>query len=157
VSFEKEIRPIFEQNCFSCHKGSNAKSDLSLETQESVLEGGTLSGPAVIARKSAESPLVQYLRGIKTPRMPFGGPPLPEKQIGLIEKWIDQLPEDEPELALKKAEAAAALAQKELASAQAHLPALEARIAADKAAYSLPPSPDAGALAQAARKAERQA
>jgi mono/diheme cytochrome c family protein len=157
VSYEKEIRPIFEQNCFSCHKGSNAKSDLSLETQEAVLEGGTLSGPAVIVRKSAESPLVQYLRGIKTPRMPFGGAPLPEKQIGLIEKWIDQLPEDEPQLALKKAEAAAALAQKELASAQAHLPALEARIAADKATYSLPPSPDAEALAQVARKAERQA
>jgi mono/diheme cytochrome c family protein len=157
VSFEKEVRPIFEQNCFSCHKGSNAKSDLSLETQESVLEGGTLSGPAVIARKSAESPLVQYLRGIKTPRMPFGGPPLPEGQIALIEKWIDQLPQDEPQLALKKAETAAALAQKELASAQAHLPALEARIAADKAAYGHPPSPDAQALAQAARKAERLA
>ncbi|PYV37207.1 MAG: hypothetical protein DMG06_28710, partial [Acidobacteria bacterium] len=157
VSFEKEIKPIFEQSCFACHKGSNAKSDLSLETQAATLEGGTLNGPAIIARKSAESPLIQYLRGKKTPRMPFGGPPLAEKQIALIEKWIDQLPEDEPPLALKKAEAAKALAQKELVSAQANLPALEARIAADKAAYSNPPSPDAEALAQAARKAERHA
>ena len=157
VSFEKEIRPIFEQNCFACHKGSNAKSDLSLETREAILEGGALNGPAVIPRKSAESPLIQYLLGKKTPRMPFGGPSLPEKQMALIEKWIDQLPEDEPQVALQKAEAAAALAQKELSSAQANLPALEARIAADKAAYSSPPSPDAESLAQAARKAERDA
>jgi len=97
------------------------------------------------------------LRGEKTPRMPFGGAPLPEQQILLIARWIDQLPEDEPQVALQKAQAAMALAQKELASAEAYLPALEARIGADKAKYAEPPDPKAEVLAQAARRTERQA
>jgi mono/diheme cytochrome c family protein len=157
VGFEKEIKPILEKNCFSCHNSNNEKSGLVLETVESIRQGGNTNGPAVIPRKSGESPLVQYLRGEKTPRMPFGGRPLPEQQIALITQWIDQLPEDEPQLALQKAEAALALAQKELAAAEAYLPALEARFAADKAKYAEPPDPSAETLAQAARRVERQA
>jgi hypothetical protein len=67
------------------------------------------------------------------------------------------LPEDTPPVALRKAQAAAALAEKELAWARANLPALEARIAADKAKFASPPDPAAETLAQAARKVERQA
>ena len=47
------------------------------------------------------------------------------------------------------------IAEKALAAAKAFIPALEARIAADKAAYSRPPAPNAEELAAAARKAER--
>jgi hypothetical protein len=49
------------------------------------------------------------------------------------------------------------IAEKALAAATAYLPALEARIAADKAHYSRPPLPNAEELAAAARKAEREA
>ncbi len=157
VDFQQEVRPLLEKNCFSCHNSSNEKSGLVLETIESIRQGGNTNGPAAIPRKSSESPLIQYLRGEKTPRMPFGGRPLPEQQIALIAQWIDQLPEEEPQLALQKAEEAVALAQKELAAAEAYLPALEARIAADKAKYAEPPDPKAESLAQAARRVERQA
>ena len=122
---------------------------------ESIREGGKLNGPAVIPRKS-ESPLILYLQGKKKPRMPFGSAPLPDAQIALIQKWIDQLPEEEPQVALRKAEAALALAEKQLASREATLPALEARIAADKAKFADPPDPQADSLAKAARQAERQ-
>ncbi|MCC6536267.1 MAG: DUF1553 domain-containing protein [Bryobacterales bacterium] len=47
------------------------------------------------------------------------------------------------------------IAEKAWAAAKAYLPALEARIAADKAAYSRPPAPEAEELATVARKAER--
>jgi mono/diheme cytochrome c family protein len=157
ISFEKQIQPILEKNCSGCHNSSNDKSGLVLETVESILQGGNLNGPAILVRKSSESPVIQYLRGEKTPRMPFGGSPLPEQEIALIARWIDQLPEEEPQLALQKAEAVATLAQKQLAAAEAYLPALEARIVADKAKYAEPPDPNAEALAQTARRAERQA
>lgn len=157
VSFEKNIKPILEKNCFSCHKSNSAKSGLVLETVESILEGGNLNGPAIIVRKSEESTLIQYLRGEKKPRMPFGKAPLPEEQIALMSKWIDQLPEEHPQLALQKSEAAVATAEKDLAWARASLPALDARITADKARYTDPTDPSAEGLAQAARKAERQA
>ncbi len=88
--------------------------------------------------------------------MPFGSAPLPEAQIALIQKWIDQLPEEEPAVALRKAESAVALAEKQLASARAYLPAVEARIAADRAKLSDPPDPQAETLAKTALQAERQ-
>ena len=49
------------------------------------------------------------------------------------------------------------IAERALAAAVAYLPALEARIAADKAQYTRPPDPKAEELAVAARKAEREA
>src|SRR5207253_9138765 len=71
-------------------------------------------------------------------------------------KWIDQLQED-PQVTLKSAQNAAAVAEKELAWARAEVPAVEARVAADQAKYSTPPDPNAEKLALAAQKAEREA
>ncbi|MCI0620841.1 MAG: DUF1553 domain-containing protein [Acidobacteria bacterium] len=156
VGFAKDIKPIFERNCLSCHKAGNAKSGLVLETLESIEEGGRLNGAAVIPRRSSESPVTLYLQGKKKPRMPFGSAPLPAAEIALIQKWIDQLPEEEPAVALRKAEAAAVLSEKQLASARAYLPAVEARIEADKSKLSDPPNPKAESLAKVALQAERQ-
>jgi len=156
IDFAKEIRPIFEKNCLSCHKSANPRSGLALETLESAQEGGRLNGPAVIPRRGSESPLVLYLQGKKKPQMPFGSAPLPEAQIALIQKWIDQLPEDEPAVALRKAEIAVALAERQLASARAYLPAVEARIAADRARLADPPDAQAATMAKTALQAERQ-
>jgi mono/diheme cytochrome c family protein len=155
--FQKEIKPVLEKNCFFCHGPGKEKSGLNLETEETIQQGGTLNGSAAIPRNSSRSPLILYLRGEKKPRMPLGGPGLPEEEIKLIASWIDSLPEDEPKVALRKAEDAVALGEKELAGSRAHLEALQARIAADRAKYASPPDPNAEALAQSARKAERQA
>jgi len=64
---------------------------------------------------------------------------------------------EESQPKLKKAEAAAALAQKELDTARTTLPAVEARIAADKAKFRSPPDPQAEALALIAKKLEHVA
>ncbi len=89
--FEREIKPILRQRCFSCHDGESSQSGLALESVASILRGGALSGPAVMAGKSGESPLIQYLRGEKQPRMPLTGSALPEADIALISEWIDQM------------------------------------------------------------------
>lgn len=157
VSFEKDVKPIFEESCFACHNAQTLRSGLSLETVESIMAGGNRNGPAVIPRSTEESPLLQYLRGEKKPRMPVGGEPLREDQMVLIGNWINQLPEEDPETVLRKAEVDLVLAEKELAWARANLPALEARIAADVAKFKPSPSVDAEVLAQTARRAERQA
>jgi len=65
--------------------------------------------------------------------------------------------EADPETKLRNAKAAHALAEKVLATARSKLPALEARIAADKAKHSEPREPHWEALALAAKKAERVA
>ena len=157
VDFEKAIKPILEKNCLSCHNSQDPASGLVLETQESIFRGGIVNGPVIIPQNSAESPLILQLRGEKKPRMPLDKDPLPEDQIALIGRWIDQLPEEDPQAALQKAQTGMTLAEKQLVSARANVPALEARIAADNAKYANPPDPREQVLAEAARKAERHA
>src|SRR5205085_10538036 len=38
--------------------------------------------------KPDESPLVAYVRGLRTPQMPKGNPPLSEQELHLIRLWI---------------------------------------------------------------------
>lgn len=86
------VHAILRTKCLSCHDATTQESDLSLENQASMLEGGKASGPAVIPGDSAKSPLILYLRGEKQPQMPEGEDPLPEEEIKLIARWIDEMP-----------------------------------------------------------------
>ncbi|MBX3415662.1 MAG: DUF1553 domain-containing protein [Pirellulales bacterium] len=96
------IRPLFAQRCFACHGALRQQSGLRLDSAASTIAGGE-SGPAVAAGKSAESLLVDALRGTAGFRMPpeDHGEPLAEEQIARIEAWIDagaSVPaQDEPE------------------------------------------------------------
>ena len=89
--FETKVRPIFKTHCFSCHSDEFKQSGLVLETADAILKGGVLSGPAIIPGKGELSPLIQYLRGEKQPRMPLSGNPLSEKEFETVLKWINHL------------------------------------------------------------------
>ena len=89
--FQSEIRPILSRNCLACHGGDSRQSGLVLESVADILRGGALSGPAVLVGQSGASPLIQYLKGEKEPRMPLTGSPLPEAEIAAISQWIDEM------------------------------------------------------------------
>ena len=91
ISFGQDIQPILEEHCQSCHDVQTHQSGLVVETLESLLEGGGLDGPAVIAGNSAASPLVLRLKGETEPAMPMGASRLTAGEIGLIVSWIDRL------------------------------------------------------------------
>ena len=91
LSFEADIRPIFETHCLSCHGAESAQSGLVMETVEALLTGGDREGPSVVPGKSGESSLLLYMRGERQPQMPMGGDPVPQEQINLIAAWVDQL------------------------------------------------------------------
>jgi hypothetical protein len=96
--FERDIRPILEANCVSCHGPKQQESLLRLDTRGQALKGG-MSGTVIVPGKSRESPLVQHLRGELTPRMPNEKPPLAGAEIARIAAWIDAGalgPEDAP-------------------------------------------------------------
>ena len=61
--FESKIRPALAAHCYECQSGeaTTPKGGLRLDLHETTLAGGD-SGPAVIAGKPAESPLLQALR-----------------------------------------------------------------------------------------------
>jgi hypothetical protein len=57
VTYEKDIKPIFEQTCFRCHGSERQKGGLRLDSLEAVLKGGE-DGKVVTPKDSAKSPLV---------------------------------------------------------------------------------------------------
>src|SRR5258708_3711668 len=90
VAFQKDIQPIFEKSCYSCHGPTMQMNDLRLDSKQAAFAGGK-SGKAIVQGKAFESPLYQRVAGIGTlARMPMGGKPLEAAQIELIRAWIDQ-------------------------------------------------------------------
>ena len=91
IDFPREVRPIFEKNCFTCHGPEKQKSGYRLDAKENALTGGDGSGPNIIPGKSAESHLIHFVAGLDADMvMPSKGDPLTVEQIGVLRAWIDQ-------------------------------------------------------------------
>jgi mono/diheme cytochrome c family protein len=91
VDYVREVKPIFAEHCYRCHGASQQKGELRMDTAALALKGGE-NGPAFKAGKSAESLIVQAIKGEhdSISRMPYKKPPLSDEQIALIAKWIDE-------------------------------------------------------------------
>lgn len=98
VTYDKDIKPIFEASCFKCHssKSEKVKGKLKLDSLADALKGGE-NAPDIIVGKSAESKLVASVAhvGDEDDFMPPVGnkakiQPLTKDQVGLIRAWIDQ-------------------------------------------------------------------
>lgn len=87
--FQRDIKPIFEANCFTCHGELQQTLGLRLDQKAGALAGG-LSGPALVPGDSSKSLLYQMISGMNDSQMPPEGDPLSEEQVSLIKKWIDQ-------------------------------------------------------------------
>lgn len=98
VDFIRDIQPILEENCLECHGPNEAEADFRVDQRKALLEGGGSGIPTVVAGDLIESYLVEVLRETDDEyRMPQKADPLPEAQIALIERWIEQggeVPED---------------------------------------------------------------
>src|SRR5689334_11211680 len=57
VTYEKDIRPIFEASCFRCHGPQRPKADLRLDSLQGVLKGGE-DGKVIVPGDSKKSLLV---------------------------------------------------------------------------------------------------
>jgi outer membrane lipoprotein-sorting protein len=75
-----EVDAIFKRACLSCHNSGNAKGGYSVQDYNSAVKEVKPGDPA-------GSVMVQYIKGIRTPRMPKGGS-LSNADIETIEKWV---------------------------------------------------------------------
>lgn len=85
--FENEVRPILATRCFECHGEKKQKGGLRVD-QLAYLKAGGDTGPALVAGKPDESPLIEAVRYLKTD---FQMPPkekLPAKEVAVLEKWV---------------------------------------------------------------------
>jgi len=88
VSFAKQVAPIFQAKCVTCHSKTANMGGFVLSDFESLMKGGS-HGKAIIPGKSKESRLFQMVEGTVQPRMPMSGE-LEPQEIASIKLWIDQ-------------------------------------------------------------------
>ncbi len=84
IHFDKDVAPIFQANCASCHGTQVKMKDLNLTTEESALKGSE-TGAVVVPGKPEDSILY---RKVQSGAMPMGKPHLSEKDIATIFSWI---------------------------------------------------------------------
>ena len=88
--FDREVLPIFETSCTICHGAELQESQLRLDSEAAVMQGG-VSGRIVAPGDSDASLLVRRLLGEDEPQMPMGGDPLSPDELAVIRAWIGTL------------------------------------------------------------------
>ena len=63
VDFSRDIYPIFERSCHSCHGPEQQQGKLRLDSRQAALRGGQ-SGKIIQAGNSLDSPLYQRVAGL---------------------------------------------------------------------------------------------
>jgi len=87
VSYRSQIQPLLASRCGQCHSGAVPSGGLSVMSLAALLRGGE-HGLDVVVGKPDESALIQYVRGLKTPRMPMSGPALSVDEVHLLREWV---------------------------------------------------------------------
>ena len=97
ISFDQQIRPIFQANCQGCHQPAKAGGDYVMTTFERLAKGGESGEAAVVAGQADASELLKQI----TPgadgkaAMPKDKPALTAAEIDLVRKWIEQGAKDD--------------------------------------------------------------
>jgi hypothetical protein len=90
IDFDKDIKPIVQNSCLSCHGPAKQRGGLRLDSREEAMKGGN-SG-AVIEPGKSSSRLLARVAGLgDEQRMPpKGKTPLTPEQVGRLRAWIEQ-------------------------------------------------------------------
>lgn len=84
--FEKDVLPIFQQYCFTCHGQSAPKLGLDLRTAASTLKG-TYNGPVIVKGSPDQSVLWKKVSAHAMPP-PVYGQTVPDADIETLKRWI---------------------------------------------------------------------
>ena len=90
VSYYKDVRPIFAQNCNGCHQPAKPLGGYVMITHADLLKPGERGKPGVVAGKPAMSHLIEQIKVHDNGKaeMPKNRDPLNVIQIKLITDWI---------------------------------------------------------------------
>jgi hypothetical protein len=94
VEFNRDIRPIFSDRCYTCHGPDQAqrKSKLRLDTEAGAKAdlGGHFG---IVPGDAAKSEVIRRITADEGRRMPpawAGAPRLSDREVGLLTRWIGQ-------------------------------------------------------------------
>jgi mono/diheme cytochrome c family protein len=91
VDFSRDIRPIFNQSCTSCHGGVRQRNGVSFIYREEALGKGKSGRPTIVPGHPEKSELIARVVSTDAEaRMPYHASPLPPAQIALLRQWIKE-------------------------------------------------------------------
>lgn len=91
VDFNRDIRPILNENCVVCHGGVRREAELSLLFRSDALQPAESGKPAIVPEHPGRSELIRRVsHSDPGERMPLKQPALSEREIALLKEWIDQ-------------------------------------------------------------------
>lgn len=92
VSYYRDVRPIFQQNCQGCHQPAKAQGGFLMISRDDLLKPGDQDKPGVVPGKPEKSFLVEEITPNKDGKveMPRGRDPLTPAQLKTINEWIAQ-------------------------------------------------------------------
>ena len=97
VDFAREVRPIFEKSCLSCHGPAKQKSGYRLDVREVALKGGESGERAIVPHDASASPLIRHVSGedeeMLMPPKKSDKPRLTPEQVATLRAWIDAGPD----------------------------------------------------------------
>lgn len=85
--FEKSVRPLLAEHCYSCHAADSKKlqAGLRVDSRTALLQGGD-SGEAIVPGDADASLLIEAVR-YESYEMPPKGK-LPADEIAILERWV---------------------------------------------------------------------
>lgn len=89
VDFFRDVQPLLQAKCVSCHQGERAKGGLRLDRAEAARRGGDSGVPGLVPGKPADSEVIVRLHATGDDKMPPEGGPLKAEEIALLEKWVE--------------------------------------------------------------------
>ena len=92
VSYYKDVRPIFQQNCQGCHQPAKAGGDFVMTGFAELFKNTEHDNPGIVSSKPEASAVYKQItpQGKKPPQMPRGKDPLSEREVKTIQRWIAQ-------------------------------------------------------------------
>lgn len=91
VSFRKDIAPLLQQKCVTCHGPEKSKGGYQLHTFAALMKSGESKEAPIVAGSLQRSHLYQLITAKDADdRMPQKDDPLPPAQIALVERWIKE-------------------------------------------------------------------
>lgn len=88
VTFDDDVRPIFQAKCASCHNPDKKSAGLDLTNYSGLMQGGA-SGEVIEAGDASASYLYNLVTHDEEPSMPPESPKIPDAMIETLRKWID--------------------------------------------------------------------
>src|SRR4051794_20580612 len=87
--FEKKIRPVLAERCYSCHSATSKPlmGGLQVDSRDGLRKGGGSGQPAIVPQDPNKSLLFAALKQTGTLKMP-PGKPLPPDIVADFEAWI---------------------------------------------------------------------